>query len=105
MRQRFEARQPVYELKNVQSLDPDHVDQLLRYLGDEFGRFGVLVSRNPAPASVLRNTVDLHSAKRIVILCLDDRDIELMLALFESKRDGTEAIKKKFVEFTRMLPR
>lgn len=105
IRQQYDARQPVFELKNVQSLDPDHVDQLLRYLGDEFGRFGVLVSRNPAPASVLRNTVDLHSAKRIIVLCLDDRDLELMLALAESNRDPTEAIKKKYIDFTRMLPR
>lgn len=105
IRQKYDARQPVFELKNVQSLDPDHVDQLLRYLGDEFGRFGVLVSRNPAPSAVLRNTVDLHSAKRTVVLCLDDRDLELMLALAESKRDPTEAIKKKYIDFIRMLPR
>jgi len=105
IRKRHEARQPVFELKNVQSLDPDHVDQLYRYLGDEFGQFGVLVSRNPAPQAVLRNTVDLHSSKRVVILCVDDRDVELMITLAESSRDPTDALKKKYVEFTRMLPK
>jgi hypothetical protein len=104
MAKRYDCRQLVFELKNVQSLSPEHVDQLYRYLGDEFGRFGVLVSRNPAPPAVLKNTVDLHSAHRVVILCLDDRDVDLMVSLAESGRSPTDAIRKKFVEFTRLLP-
>jgi len=105
VRGQYDGRQPVFELKNVRSLDPDHVDQLYRYLDSDFGRFGVLVSRNPAPVAVMRNTVDLHSSKRVMVLCLNDRDIELMLSLAESRRDPTEAIKKKYVEFTRNLPK
>lgn len=104
IRARFQARQIVFELKNVKKLDREHVNQLFRYLGDEFGCFGILMTRNVAPTSVLKNTVDLHSAKRCVILCLDDSDIELMINLAESGRRPLEAIKKKFVEFTRLLP-
>ena len=105
MRDRFDARQPVLELKNVRSLQTEHVNQLYRYLDEEFGRFGVLVTRNPTPQAVQRNIVDLHSSKRIVILCLNDCDLELMLSLMESGRNPTDVIKKRFVEFTRLLPK
>jgi hypothetical protein len=105
LKERYEARQPVFELKNVKSLDAEHVNQLYRYLDAEFGRFGVLVTRNPAPSAIQGNIVDLHSSKRTVIICLDDRDLELMLSLLGSARDPNDAIKKKFVELTRLLPK
>lgn len=103
--ERYDARQPVFELKNVLTLETEHVNQLFRYLDEEFGRFGVLVTRNPPSKAVLKNTVDLHSSKRCIVLCIDDSDIELMLNLWESDRNPVEAIKKKFVEFTRLLPK
>jgi len=105
LRDRYEARQPVFELKNVKSLETEHVNQLYRYLDDEFGRFGLLVTRNPVPSAVQRNIVDLHSSKRVAIICIDDRDFELMLSLLEARRDPNEAIKKKFLEFSRLLPK
>jgi hypothetical protein len=104
LRDRYEARQPVFELKNVHSLETEHVNQLYRYLDEEFGRFGVLVTRMPAPKAVQRNIVDLHSSKRVVILCIDDRDIELTFSLVDAGRDPTDVIKKKYIEFTRLLP-
>ncbi len=105
LRDRYDARQPVFELKNVGALEAEHVNQLHRYLDDEFGRFGVLVTRNPTPTSVQRNIVDLHSSKRVAILCLNDRDFELMLAMLDSARDPSDVVKKAFVEFTRLLPK
>jgi len=105
LRDRYEARQPVFELKNVRSLRTEHVNQLHRYLDEEFGRFGILVTRNPTPRAVQRNIVDLHSSKRVAVICLDDRDLELMLSLLDSGRDPSDAVKKKFVEFSRLLPK
>ena len=105
LRERYEARQPVFELKNVRALKTEHVNQLCRYLDEEFGRFGVLVTRNPPPRAIERNVADLHSSKRVSILCLHDRDIELMLAMLDSGRDPSDVLKKKFVEFTRLLPK
>ncbi len=105
LRDRYEARQPVFEIKNTRVLEAEHVNQLYRYLDEEFGRLGVLVTRNPSPASVTRNIVDLHSSKRVVILTVDDRDFELMLSLLDSGRDPSDAIKKKFIELTRLLPK
>jgi hypothetical protein len=105
LRDRYEARQPVFELKNVAHLETEHVNQLYRYLDSEFGRFGVLVTRNPTPTAVQRNIVDLHSSKRASIICLNDRDIELIPALLDSGRDATDICKRAFVEFTRLLPK
>ena len=105
VRDRYDGRQPVFEMKNVASVETEHVNQLFRYLDDEFGRFGILVTRNPLSDAVLRNVVDLHSSKRAIIFAVDDRDFELALALAEAGRDTTEVIKKKFVELTRKFPK
>ncbi len=106
LRDQYGARQLVFELKNVAELDTEHVNQLHRYLDDEdMGRFGVLVARKPPKASVQRNIVDLHSSKRRAVLCLNDSDLDLMVALLDSGRRPIEALRKKHVEFTRQLPK
>ncbi|HSH60136.1 MAG TPA: hypothetical protein VK988_10935 [Acidimicrobiales bacterium] len=105
LRKRYGARQVVFELKNVKALDGAHVNQLYRYLDHEFGAFGVLVARHPLQNSIRKNVVDLHSSKRAAIIVLDDTDFELMVNLVESNRRPIEALKKRFIEFTRWLPK
>lgn len=105
MRRRYEARQVVFELKNVASLSGEHVNQLYRYLDSEFGRFGLLVTRNPLPKSVRNNVIDLHSSKRCIVLCLDDSDLDLMVNLLASGQRPIKALKKRYVEFARLLPK
>lgn len=104
LRERFGARQLVFELKNVAALETEHVNQLYRYLGGEFGHVGVLVTRNPTPRNVQKNIVDLHSAKRCAVICFDDRDLELMINMLDAKRRPIEVLKKKYIEFSRLLP-
>ena len=103
-RQRYEARQLVFELKNVRSLESGHTNQLHRYLGGEFGRVGILTTRNPVPRAVQRNLVDLHSSKRAIILVLSDGDLSLMVDLLEAQLRPVEAVKRRYIEFTRLLP-
>jgi hypothetical protein len=101
----FESRQIVMEMKNVAVLNNDHIDQLNRYMKEEFGRFGVILTRNPAPKAVYKNTIDLWSGQRRCILVLTDEDIKLMAKLYESKqRLPIEVLKKKYVEFSRDCP-
>lgn len=101
----YDCRQIVFELKNVKKLNSDHVDQLNRYLCDQFGKFGIIVTRNPPPKSVFKNTIDLWAGHRKCILILHDEDIKLMCAVFANKqRLPIEVIKKKYVEFTRACP-
>ncbi|MDN3686793.1 hypothetical protein [Cyclobacterium jeungdonense] len=103
--QKYDCRQIVFELKNVKELNNDHVDQLNRYLKDQFGRFGVLVSRNDPPKKVLKNIMDLWAGQRKCILVLTDEDIKMMNTLFRgNQRLPIDVLKKRYVEFTRNCP-
>lgn len=101
----YDCKQVVMELKNVKELKQEHILQLNRYLKEQFGKFGIIITRNPPPKKVFKNTIDLWSGQRKCILILDDSDIKLMTQVFESKqRDPIEVIKKKYIEFTRACP-
>jgi len=103
--QKFDSKQIVFELKNVQKIDTDHVDQLNRYLSNEFGSFGVIFTRNKPPKNVFRNTISLWSGQRKCILILDDTDLEAMCQVYENKqRKPIDVINKKYREFIRACP-
>jgi hypothetical protein len=98
-------RQLVFELKNVQSIEREHITQLNRYLASDFGRFGIIVTRNALQKTMLRNTIDLWAGQRRCIIALTDVDIRLMVSVYESKqRLPIEVLKAKYIEFTRMCP-
>jgi hypothetical protein len=101
----YGSRQLVFELKNVRDVEREHVNQLNRYLKDEFGRFGVLVTRNPLPKNIFKNTIDLWSGQRRCIIALTDSDLETMVTVFESKqRLPIELLKRAYIDFTRACP-
>lgn len=101
----FNCRQIVFELKNVEEISRDHIFQLNRYLNNQFGNFGVIITRKAAPKKIFKNTIDLWSGQRKCILILDDSDLKMMTQVFESKqRYPIEVLKKKYIEFTRACP-
>ena len=101
----YECRQIVVELKNVKKVEREHVNQLYRYLSDNFGRFGILFTRNKPPKEILQNTINLWSSRRYCILIMDDSDLTLMESVNSNKqRLPIEVIKKKYIEFTRLCP-
>ena len=101
----YNCRQIVVELKNVKELEREHINQLNRYLSDQFGSFGILFTRNKPPKSIYRNTIDLWSGHRKCILILTDEDLKLMCKMFEGKqRLPIDVLKMKYIEFTRDLP-
>jgi len=103
--QDYRSRQLVFELKNVHRIERDHINQLNRYLTNEFGAFGVLLTRHPLSKAMFNNTIQLWSGQRRCILALTDADLELMVQVFESKqRFPIEVLKKKYVEFRRACP-
>ena len=100
----YDSRQLVIELKNVKTLEREHINQLNRYLTDSFGRFGIIFTRNKVPKNIFQNTIDLWSGQRRCILVLDDNDLKLMGEVYESKqRLPIEVIKRKYIEFTRVV--
>lgn len=105
MKENFGSRQLVVELKNVDEVTKEHINQLNRYLNPVFGSFGIIMTRKRPKKSVIQHTIDLWSGQRKCILIMDDSDLELMVNVFESKqRDPIEVIKMKYVEFSRKCP-
>jgi hypothetical protein len=101
----YESRQLVFELKNVKEVEREHINQINRYLAEQFGRFGVIFTRNKVPKNIFQNTIDLWSGQRRCILILDDSDLQMMCDVYESKqRHPIEVVKKKYIEFTRSCP-
>lgn len=101
----YDCKQMVFEMKNVQEVTREHINQLNRYLSGQFGRFGVIVTRNNIKKNIFQNTIDLWSGQRKCIICLSDEDLKLMVDVYETKqRDPIEVIKKKYIEFIRACP-
>ncbi len=101
----YGTRQIVFELKNVHEIERYHINQLNRYLNNEFGNFGIIITRNPIPRSMFKNTIDLWSGQRKCIICIDDIDLSLMVEVFDSKqRFPIEVLNRKYVEFIRACP-
>ena len=101
----FCTRQIVMELKNVKEIEREHINQLNRYLKDQFGTFGIIITRNRLSKAMFKNTIDLWAGQRKCIIALTDEDISMMVLIFESKqRSPIEVIKKKYIEFTRACP-
>lgn len=101
----YECRQIVIELKNVQQVEREHINQLNRYMSDSFGRFGIIFTRKKPSKQIVTNTINLWSGQRRCILIMDDTDLALMESVNSSmQRLPIEVIKKKYIEFTRMCP-
>lgn len=101
----YDSRQIVMELKNTKQLEREHINQLNRYLTQQFGRFGIIITRNPPLKKIYKNTIDLWAGQRRCIVILSDDDLGMMCELYESKqRLPIDVIKKKYVEFIRDCP-
>jgi len=102
---KYGSKQIVFELKNVKEVSTTHINQLNRYLSNEFGDFGIIFTRNKPPKNVFKNTVDLWAGQRKCILILDDEDLKFMCQVYEDKqRKPIDVINKKYVEFIRACP-
>ncbi|MDH7460367.1 hypothetical protein QEG73_03725 [Chitinophagaceae bacterium 26-R-25] len=101
----YSCKQIIFELKNVRELDNNHVDQVNRYLNDSFGKFAIIFTRFAPPKKVMKNLIDLWSGQRKCILILTDEDLKQMCQVYESKnRAPLDVVKKKYIEFNRLLP-
>lgn len=101
----YGSRQLVVELKNVRAIEREHITQLNRYLADQFGRFGIIVTRNRLSTAMFKSTIDLWSGQRKCIIVLTDQDLEQMVDVFESRqRLPIEIVKRTYIEFTRACP-
>lgn len=101
----YDSKQIVMEIKNVAEVQREHINQLNRYMTDNFGRFGIIVTRNKLKKSMEKNLIDLWSGQRRCILVITDEDIEMMINIFEEKqRLPLDVIKMRYIEFIRKCP-
>ena len=101
----YGSRQIVFELKNVDSLDRNNVNQLNRYLNENLGKFGIFVTRHQPSKAIQKHLIDIWSGQRKCILVLDDNDLQMMVDIFENKqRLPYEVIRKKYSEFIKRCP-
>ena len=101
----YGSRQITMEMKNVSNVERAHIDQINRYLHDELGKFGVLVTRRELKRAERQRVIDLWSGQRKAVISISDMDVEQMVEIFESKqRAPLDVLKKKYVEFRRDCP-
>lgn len=105
IRSDYSSKQITFEMKNVAQVSREHVDQLNRYLTNELGNFGVLVTRNSLKRAEQTRLINLWSGQRKSIVTLTDFDIEQMVEVYESRqRTPLEIVLKKYLEFRRSCP-
>lgn len=101
----YKSRQITFELKNVERIKREHVDQLNRYLNEEMGKFGIFITRNPLKKAEVTRTIDLWSGQRKAVIVLTDSDIEQMVEVYESKqRHPLDVIVRAYTQYRRSCP-
>lgn len=105
IREIYGSKQIVFEMKNVDHLEREHINQLHRYLSNTFGKFGVIVTRNAPTKPMRQNIIDLWSGQRVCILVLTDADLKEMARIYENKqRMPYEYLQKIYIDQTRLYP-
>ncbi len=101
IRREFDTKHLVVEFKNyVEAVSKEEVNQLRQYLGRKsLGRFGLLVSRRPPSGSALTAQADAYGGQGVLILFIDDRVIEELVAARRQGRDPSgilQELKERF---------
>ena len=82
----------MFEVKNTEGLDNNHINQTATYLGDRLGRLGFIVTRQPVERAQQLKLFSVFndSQPRKVILVLTDDDLNAML---DMKCKGTSPMR------------
>jgi hypothetical protein len=84
----------MFETKNVEKVELEHINQTASYLGVRLGMLGFIATRNPPGDNIMRKTYsvsnDTPSVPRKIILILSDDDLKAMIRL---KQGGKSAVK------------
>jgi hypothetical protein len=95
----------MFEVKNVEELEFEHINQTASYLGARLGMLGIIVTRNSPSENIIRKTYTIYSdtpsTPRKTILILEDTDL---LAMLRNKDSGqaptpTQYVQKSYREF------
>ena len=95
----------MFEIKNVEELEFEHINQAVSYLGARLGMLGLIVTRNSPSENVVRKTYaiynDTPSTPRKTILVLVDADLAVMLRNKDSGQTPTptQYVQRRYREF------
>ena len=95
-----------FEAKNMSELDLTAINQMATYLGDRIGRFGVIVTRQVVPETVLRKIFSVwndSAPNRKVILTLHDEQLRELLDLRCRGGSPTKWMQKHYRTFRTSL--
>lgn len=95
----------MFEVKNVQKVEIEHINQTANYLGVRLGMFGLIITRNAPGINIIRKTYTVHndtpSLPRKIILIITDNDLANMLRNKDEGeyRSPNQYIQRKYREF------
>lgn len=103
VRETYQTMSVVFETKNVQDLEPEHVNQVAAYLGARLGMLGFIVCRRPAKENVIRKAFttfnDTRGDIRKTILIASDDDLIEMISLKKSGKNPADRLRDIYRDF------
>ncbi len=91
----------MFEVKNVEALSNDHVNQTATYLGERLGRLGVILTRNAPSKERLLKILSVYndSTPRKIILVLSDHDLYALLDIRCNDKEPMQYIQNIYRTF------
>lgn len=93
----------MFENKNVETVELEHVNQTATYLGVRLGMFGFIVTRKPPGDNIIRKTFsifnDTPSTPRKVILILSDDDLKAMIRFKLENKSPVKYVQNLYKQF------
>jgi hypothetical protein len=102
-RETYMSPQVMFEVKNVDSLEIDHINQTAAYLGARLGMLGFAVTRKRPSNAVVRKIYSVYNdtvgVPRKVILVLADADLHQMVSDVAEGRPATPYVQQLYRAF------
>jgi len=93
----------MFENKNVEKVELEHINQTASYLGVRLGMLGFIVTRKSPGDNIIRKTYsifnDTPSTPRKIILILSDEDLKLMVRLKQENRSPSKHVQNIYKQF------
>lgn len=99
----------MFEVKNVQELEIEHINQTASYLGVRLGMLGFIVTRRPPEDNIIRKIYTIYNdtpgTPRKIILVLNDDDLAVMLRNKDAGQSPTptQYVQRKYREFRTLV--
>lgn len=98
IRENYGSMFVLFEIKNVQRIELDHVNQMAAYLGARLGMLGFIVTRHAAGRNVILKTYSIYndtpSLPRKTVLIVTDDDLVRMIRLKQESKNPAQRLRE-----------